>query len=1848
MQRLLYFLFIVFLTSLWNPTLLTSQENDAEHPCYSSPSCTASDVEIVGIYLARNEAGDSLTTEDCENASTVTTYLCVSFWNKNNSTRDGIYLTGEVSAGADPLFLDHCFNQVLDPEDTTTLCIPAPSTFEWSCDAPVTLCNGLTAWGAASGEVCNGGPPDTLDCSNGSPVTPSKCRRYECIDIAVPLIIDFSFMQECVPGEPFEEFTFTSNIFGGSEPYIISWSFGSDATPQNGSMMDQIVNYSAAGIKTVLLEVTDSRGQVESVSKDIIVGSCCEFALTCPTFSPSPEIVECYSEIPMETTLTEAEFEALGNGDGNIGDEPCGTIEITAFNSPDPGCGIAGDVVRTYLIREFDDTDLDGIWDEGEVIFNVVSCDQDYAIVPIYPDLPECITFNPVNCSDAFSLTTDNYDDIITIAGTGECAITITATPTNVNTLGVSCDGEGVVLITYAVSDNCGNDSYEDLICEQPVLPAPTEDDFDCEPFSEITCEAAYALTLDGIADITFTNQESAACLINYTAEATEIDLTAISCDGSGQVAVTYTVSNDCDASTFLKVCTIPVSPAPTLTSFPCPNYETLSCGQALNLTLDDIDDIIFNNGGTDACLIIYTAEATELSVDNVACGGAGSVEVTFTVSNNCDATTFTQTCDIPVSGAPTVNDFDCPVFAEITCAEALALTVNDFDDIVFNNGGSGSCLINYSAVVTGVDLTSVSCDGSGDVIVTYTVSNDCDVSSFQKTCAVPVSSAPVLTSFPCPDYETLSCGQALNLTLDDIDDIIFNNGGTEACLIIYTAEATDLSVDNVACGGAGSVEVTFTVSNDCDATTFTQICDIPVSGAPTVNDFDCPVFAEITCAEALALTVNDFDDINFDNGGSGSCLINYSAMVTGIDASGVTCSGSGQVFITYTVTNDCDGTSFTKECVIPVSGAPGVSSFPCPDFDEISCSAALALTAGDLAVIQFTNNENATCLINYVATVTSVDKSAVSCDGTGAVLVTYSVTNDCDLSSFLQVCQIPVAPAATPVILCPVLPDLTCDDIPNYVPPLAEYSNGLSGACLVEGSIAGVVTANNTGECGGTLTITYGGTDVCGNTLESITCIVNVDCDDIVVDLILPPFASCFKNETAPTSADLPEPYSLQQVLAATIVPDCVDPATLDLTTAVSAPVVSGFEYRFTRTYTLDGPNISPATAEEVIDLFWDSHTPVFTVFPEDEQIMCGDELPPVAQGLVAVDVEWGDNLTGQTTVTYLGEEEIGSSCGDKYRRQWRATDGCGCSTIFTQYISAVDENAPELVVPPDTVIECGQSIPEPSYEVSDDCSDVNVLLEESTETLNDCEYRLIRTWTATDACRRQTTRTQIIDVVDTQAPVISFGDPDMAALPNGGTMVMYGCEAPSLETAQPLVSDNCCAADLVVGDLVVALNTCDVFGYYRKWRCFATATDAAGNTTEYEMFVVQYDTTAPVIHNVPGDLVVDCGDDVPDVGDAVYEGVTATDDCHDDGTELQFAESLVSDPFDSGKLIHFRTWSATDACGNVAEVTQKITVCGFNASDASASIGNTVWEDVNQNGIQDIGEPGINGVTVNLYEVEDVDKMSTKMMTSTTTQTKSGKPGYFHFNNLAAKAYQLEFVVPLGMDITARDQGDESMDSDIDPNNGMTEVIFLEAQQALENVAAGFFTIKSSIAAVEVADFNVTARNCVNTVSWISNFENDLDSYQIEFSTDGAVFTSVKDVIPTGAPDSKTQYSTRDPHKRGRGFYRLKMTSSDGSVIYSKTQLVQSRCIDDRNLRVYPNPFKQSFQLEFTSLEYGDANVQITDRLGKTILIKRLNAFKGTNRTALDLKELPIGTYFMTIIMKDWTDHRIVVKAR
>ncbi|MCB9832265.1 MAG: carboxypeptidase regulatory-like domain-containing protein [Planctomycetes bacterium] len=113
---------------------------------------------------------------------------------------------------------------------------------------------------------------------------------------------------------------------------------------------------------------------------------------------------------------------------------------------------------------------------------------------------------------------------------------------------------------------------------------------------------------------------------------------------------------------------------------------------------------------------------------------------------------------------------------------------------------------------------------------------------------------------------------------------------------------------------------------------------------------------------------------------------------------------------------------------------------------------------------------------------------------------------------------------------------------------------------------------------------------------------------------------------------------------------------------------------------------------------------------------------------------------------------------------------------------------------------------------------------------------------------------------------------------------------------------------------------------------------------------------------------------------------------------------------------------------------------ICGLNCVPTLAKIGDFVWRDNDCDGIQDAGEPGIEGLTVTLYKQSDLSVVAT---------TTTDQNGYYCFTDLQPDDYAVVLTynnVSYAL-ATPGLGGDPALDSDFDPNTGY----------ALVTVAAG-----------------------------------------------------------------------------------------------------------------------------------------------------------------------------------------------
>ncbi|AFY38467.1 Cna B domain protein [[Leptolyngbya] sp. PCC 7376] len=122
---------------------------------------------------------------------------------------------------------------------------------------------------------------------------------------------------------------------------------------------------------------------------------------------------------------------------------------------------------------------------------------------------------------------------------------------------------------------------------------------------------------------------------------------------------------------------------------------------------------------------------------------------------------------------------------------------------------------------------------------------------------------------------------------------------------------------------------------------------------------------------------------------------------------------------------------------------------------------------------------------------------------------------------------------------------------------------------------------------------------------------------------------------------------------------------------------------------------------------------------------------------------------------------------------------------------------------------------------------------------------------------------------------------------------------------------------------------------------------------------------------------------------------------------------------------------------------------------------LGDRVWEDLDADGVQDVGEQGIEGATVNLLTDLDGDGVieDNEIIDSTTTDEN----GNYHFDVIAGD-YKVQFETPDGFDMSSPvDQGgDDASDSDAGVS-GVTDTVSLAPGENNPTIDAGFFKTAS-----------------------------------------------------------------------------------------------------------------------------------------------------------------------------------------
>lgn len=306
------------------------------------------------------------------------------------------------------------------------------------------------------------------------------------------------------------------------------------------------------------------------------------------------------------------------------------------------------------------------------------------------------------------------------------------------------------------------------------------------------------------------------------------------------------------------------------------------------------------------------------------------------------------------------------------------------------------------------------------------------------------------------------------------------------------------------------------------------------------------------------------------------------------------------------------------------------------------------------------------------------------------------------------------------------------------------------------------------------------------------------------------------------------------------------------------------------------------------------------------------------------------------------------------------------------------------------------------------------------------------------------------------------------------------------------------------------------------------------------------------------------------------------------------------------------------------------------------TTEIGNRVWFDCNENGLQDSDEKPVKGLTIDLY---------LNGVRVGTTQTNTNGEYYFKDDNVAngieiGTEYQIK--IPLnqsiyqGLLLTKTKEGKNSeIDNDafvLDKTYAVIQTILKGAGQNNYSLDFGFRCQELPQATLSVScTGNTETRDIkIGIKSFNSNDKYDVskgDSYQgdMEYETakpipsSGNIFTDKINLYTTSS------FTLRLFNQNCFSDFIVK--TENYKECYETVLAVEAPEKEENGVILYPNPANSVIYIDYIESEYGDITVELVDISGRIIQSKIMRKSTEKYSTNFDITGLAGGTYFVRV---------------
>jgi len=296
-----------------------------------------------------------------------------------------------------------------------------------------------------------------------------------------------------------------------------------------------------------------------------------------------------------------------------------------------------------------------------------------------------------------------------------------------------------------------------------------------------------------------------------------------------------------------------------------------------------------------------------------------------------------------------------------------------------------------------------------------------------------------------------------------------------------------------------------------------------------------------------------------------------------------------------------------------------------------------------------------------------------------------------------------------------------------------------------------------------------------------------------------------------------------------------------------------------------------------------------------------------------------------------------------------------------------------------------------------------------------------------------------------------------------------------------------------------------------------------------------------------------------------------------------------------------------------------------------SKATMGDRVWHDKNGNGIQDAGEPRVEGAMISAFNTNGEEIWS----------DQSDPNGEFLMDALSTGEYYLEVTPPAGFTFTIADQGgDDGIDSDVDGSNGprTTALYRVTPGEHEPDVDAG---LVDGFLPVELIEFNAVYRGEKVEVTWMTAVEINNEYYEVERRHESEDVYRVVGSVRAAGTVYTTQdygYDDYDVSRTGVYYYRLRQVDTDGTEARSEVRTVEVMG-GGYGVTLYPNPASTVVNVEMRVSQEGEARIELVDQLGRSLpeYTKTRELESGTTVEEIKIDNLAPGMYTVQVKIGD-----------